>query len=133
MECRCTCKRSIWIHLLDVVIGNNSSQLTKNTSTSKAHGLKYDVIEHEQTKAQFCIRIPFQYRTHLQRLMRGTELLKEDIDIKNGDVLTLLIDTALYEGVALNHEQVARFMYNLHAIRYQQETTWKNTLDQLRI
>ena len=65
--------------------------------------------------------------------MLGTELLKEDIDIKNGDVLTLLIDTALYEHIALNHEKVARFMYNLHDIRYQQEITWKNTLDQLRI
>ena len=65
--------------------------------------------------------------------MRDTELLKEDVDIENGDMLTLLIDTVLYERVALNYEQTAQFMCNLHASRYQQDVAWQNTLDQLRI
>ena len=52
------------------------------------------------------IYVPFKDRTRFQRLMRDTELLKEDIDIENGDVLTLLVDTSLYERVALNHEKM---------------------------
>ena len=48
-------------------------------------------------------------------------------------MLTLLIDTVLYERVALNYEQTAQFMYSLHDIRYQQDAAWQNTRDQLRI
>ena len=65
--------------------------------------------------------------------MLGSKLREEDVDIQKGDMLTLLIDTALNERVALHHEQTAKFMYNLHDIKYQQDTAWKNTLDQLRI
>ena len=65
--------------------------------------------------------------------MLGTELLKEDVDIKNDEMLTLRFDTAVYERVASNHEQTAKYMYNIHAIKYQQDVAWKNTLDQLRI
>ena len=63
--------------------------------------------------------------------MLGTELLEDDVNLKHGDMLTLVIDTVLYERVALNYTQTAQFMYNLHDLKYQQDVSWKNALNQL--
>ena len=120
-----------------------SFQLTlRNTSISNIKKRMYlhfksveppaadEALEHEPTKALIYKQIPYKYRACFQNLLLGTELLKEDADLKHGDTLTLLIETSLYERAALNHTRNAQFMYDLQDIKYRKEVFYKNALDQ---
>ena len=108
-----------------------SFQLTmRHTSISNIKNLIYLHFKSiEPTKALMYNRIPFKYHTHFQRLILGTDLLEEDVDLKHGDMLSLVIDTVLYERVDLNYTQTAQFMYNLHDVG----VSWKHALNQLII
>ena len=70
-----------------------------------------EVWEHEATHTCVRKKIPYKYQACFQILLLGNEVLNEDIVLNSGDILTLILNTLLFEKAVAHKSNEVEFLH----------------------